>query len=52
MGGYFKFASEGLTALQTSIVELQREQTQLMAAIGISQSTIAKFGPQLGPFMQ
>ena len=23
-----------------------------MAAIGINQTTIAKFGPQLGPFMQ
>ena len=52
MGDYFKFASQGLSVLQTSIVDLQREQTQLMAAIGINQGTIAKFGPQLGPFMQ
>ena len=52
MAGYFRFASEGLTTLQTSIVELQKEQTQLMSVIGINQATIAKFGPQLGSFMQ
>ena len=52
MADYFRFASEGLTSLQTSIVELQKEQTQLMAAIGVNQASIAKYGPQLGAFMQ
>jgi len=52
MADYFRFSSEGLTTLQTSIIQLQKEQTELMAAIGINQSSIAKFGPQLGPFMQ
>ena len=52
MADYFKFANENLTSLQSSIMELQKEQTHLMAAIGVNQATIGKFGPQLGPFMQ
>lgn len=52
MADYFRYSSEGLTTLQTSIIELQKEQTELMAAIGVNQASIAKFGPQLGPFMQ
>ena len=52
MAEYFKFSNENLLSLQSAIMELQKEQTQLMAAIGVNQTTIGKFGPQLGPFMQ
>ena len=52
MADYFRYSSEGLTTLQTAIIELQKEQTELMATIGVNQASIAKFGPQLGPFMQ
>jgi HD-GYP domain-containing protein (c-di-GMP phosphodiesterase class II) len=52
MDEYFRFSSEGLNALQNSIMSLQREQTQLMATIGISQATVARYGHQLGAFMQ
>ena len=52
MPEYFKFSNEGLNNLQNTIMELQKEQTQLMANIGISQAAIARHGPHLGAFMQ
>lgn len=52
MGDYYRFSSEGLNKLQTTIMQLQGEQQQLMAKIGINQASISKFGAHLGPFMQ
>lgn len=52
MGEYFRFSNEGLNELQNHILSLQKEQTQLMASLGISQASLAKYGPQLGAFMQ
>ena len=52
MAEYFKFSNEGLNSLQNTIMELQKEQTHLMASIGISQAAIAKHGAHLGAFMQ
>ncbi len=33
-------------------MELQGEQTKLMALVGINQAKFAQFASQLGPFMQ
>jgi len=52
MAEYFRFSNEGLNNLQTTIMELQKEQTQLMSSIGISQAAIARHGAHLGAFMQ
>ena len=52
MGEYFRFSNEGLNNVQNTIMELQKEQTNLMASIGISQAAIAKHGAHLGAFMQ
>lgn len=49
---YFKFTSEGLLRLQRRIMELQHEQTDLIAQSGISQAHLAQYAPQLGQFMQ
>ena len=49
---YFKFSNSGLNDLQDTLMDLQKEQTHLMASIGISQAAIAKHGAQLGAFMQ
>lgn len=38
--------------LQKKIMELQGEQTQLLALAGISQTKFAQYAAQLGPFMQ
>lgn len=52
MGDYYRFSSEGLSNLQSEIMDLQKEQQKLMTMIGINQSMMAKYAAQLGPFMQ
>lgn len=52
MAEYFKFTTEGLVKLQRRIMELQNEQTELIAHVGISQAHLVQYAPQLGPFMQ
>jgi len=52
MGEYLKFSSEGLMRLQQVIMQLQGEQGQLMASLGLNQASLAQYASQLGPFMQ
>jgi hypothetical protein len=33
-------------------MQLQNEQTQIMATLGLSQNSLARHAAQLGPFMQ
>jgi hypothetical protein len=51
MPEYFKATVENISQLQNSIMQLQHEQTQLMASFGLTQNKLAQFGPQLAPLM-
>ena len=52
MADYMHCAQEGMMKLQQTVMQLQQEQQQLLAQVGISQASFMKFGPQLGEFMQ
>ncbi len=49
---YFKQSLESTMALQNSIMQLQQEQNNILTSLGLTQAKIAKYGPQLAPFMQ
>lgn len=52
MPEYMRLAISNLTDLQQVVMQLQNEQTNLMAVFGLSQQKLMQFGPQLAPFMQ
>jgi hypothetical protein len=49
---YLKATTEGLMKLQTVLSQMQGEQVQLMASVGLTQSKMAKYAHHLGAFMQ
>jgi hypothetical protein len=49
---YLKTATEGFMKIQNVVFQMQGEQAQLMASVGLTQSTMAKYAQHLGAFMQ
>lgn len=49
---YFRQSLESTIALQNSIMQLQQEQNNVLTSLGLTQAKIAKYGPELAPFMQ
>jgi hypothetical protein len=49
---YMKETAEGLMQIQGTLMHLQNEQGQIMAAFGLTQASMAKYASQLGAFMQ
>lgn len=47
-----RYASEGIMKLQNTVMQLQGEQGTLLQSCGLSQASLVKYGPQLGPYMQ
>jgi hypothetical protein len=52
MPEYMREVSEGLMLLQNAMGQIQNEQNQIMASLGITQGVLTKYGQQLGSFMQ
>lgn len=49
---YLQATTEGLMKLNNVLTQMQGEQVQLMASVGLTQSKMAKYAHHLGAFMQ